>query len=63
MFRTSLMYREIRIVNTYACRNAISNSRNIIAVTITHGNTARIAITEPEVISAHEKPIRIFNRA
>jgi hypothetical protein len=57
------MYREIRIVNTYACRNAISNSRNIIAVTITHGNTARIAITEPEVISAHEKPIRIFSKA
>jgi len=57
------MYRVIRMVNTYACKNAISNSRNIIAVTITHGNTARIAITEPVVINAQENPIRIFSRA
>jgi hypothetical protein len=63
MFNTSLVYREIRMVKTYACRKAISNSRNRIAVTITQGKTARIAITEPVAINAQEKPIRILSNA
>jgi len=57
------MYRVIRIVNTYACKNAIRSSKNIIAVTITQGKTARIIIIVPEFNSAQEKPIRIFSNA
>jgi len=53
----------IKIVKTYACKNAISSSRNTIAVTITQGNTARIDRADPAVIRAQEKPIRIFSRA
>jgi hypothetical protein len=63
MFSTSLIYRVIRIVKTYACKNAISSSRNTIAVTMTQGNTARMARADPVVIRVQEKPIRIFNRA
>jgi hypothetical protein len=51
------------MVNTYACKKAISSSRNIIAVTMTHGNAASRTITLPEVRSAQEKPIRIFRSA
>jgi hypothetical protein len=51
------------MVKTYACRNAIRSSRNIIAVTMIQGNAARRTITLPEVRRAQEKPIRIFRRA
>ena len=57
------MYKVTKIVKTYACRNAINSSKNIIAVTITQGNTARITITVPEFKSVQEKPIRILSSA
>jgi len=57
------MYKEISTVKTYACKNAISSSKNIIAVTITQGKIARIIIADPDVISAQENPIRIFSKA
>jgi hypothetical protein len=57
------VYREIRIVKTYACRKAISNSRNRIAVTIIQGKTARTIIAEPVAISAQENPIKILSNA
>jgi len=51
------------MVKTYACRNAINNSRNIIAVTITQGAVARSAIPVPVLRSTQEKPIRILSKA
>ena len=57
------MYKVTRIVKTYACRKAISNSRNMIPVTITHGKAASSASEAPEVSKAQEKPIRIFSKA
>jgi len=57
------MYRVIKIVKTYACKNAIRSSRNIIAVTIIQGKAARRIIADPELRSVQEKPIRIFNSA
>jgi UDP-N-acetylmuramoylalanine-D-glutamate ligase len=57
------MYKVIRIVNTYACKKAISSSKNIIAVTITQGKTARTTMIVPEFRRAQEKPIRIFKSA
>jgi hypothetical protein len=57
------MYRVTRIVKTYACKNAISSSRNMIAVTIAHGKKDRMIIIDPVLSSVQEKPIRIFNKA
>jgi hypothetical protein len=51
------------MVNTYACKKAINPSRNIIAVTITHGNIPINTYIDPNVIKLHENPIRIFNNA
>jgi hypothetical protein len=51
------------MVKTYACRNAIRSSKNIIAVTITQGNAASKIIAEPEVNNVHENPIRILRSA
>lgn len=59
----SPIYKVTRIVNTYACKKAISNSRNITAVTINHGKIAIRLIRDTDVNSAQEKPIRIFKRA
>jgi hypothetical protein len=63
MLSTSFTYKVTRIVNTYACKKAINNSRNIIAVTIAHGAAARSIMPVPVLRSTQEKPIRIFNRA
>jgi hypothetical protein len=51
------------MVNTYACKNAIINSKNIIAVTTTQGNTAIKVYIEPALNNPQEKPIKIFNKA
>ena len=63
MFSTSLIYNEISTVNTYACKKAIKSSKNMIAVTMTHGQIANKTITVPDVISVQENPIRIFSNA
>jgi len=57
------MYRVIRMVKTYACKKAIRSSKNITAVTIAHGNIEMTIISEPEIRSAQEKPIRILRSA
>ena len=51
------------MTNTYACKNAIRSSKNIIAVTIIHGKIANPAYKIPEPSNVHENPIKIFNNA
>ena len=63
MFKTSLMYKVIRIVKTYACKKAIRSSKNIMTVTITQGKIARISRIVPEFRRVQEKPIKIFKSA
>ena len=51
------------MTNTYACKNAIRSSKNIIAVTIIHGKTANPAYKTPDPNNVHENPIKIFKSA
>jgi hypothetical protein len=52
-----------KMINTYACKNAISSSKQKIAVTVTQGTIATTASGELDLRSDQEKPLKIFNKA
>lgn len=62
MLITSLRYIESNFTNTYACKNAMANSKPMTKKTIKIGKPIQIQWIKPELATAHIKLIKIFSK-